>query len=216
MCICYSLVQRMHFPRVKLFTCVLGVALFSGCGSPGVPIPPSLELARPVTDLRASRKGDKVYLAWTVPTHTTDRQNLRHAGTIEICRAPATMDTCTTPVARISFQQPSRNKAAQTGSYTDQLPAASQSTLTSEFFYGVSVLNPYGRSAGLSNQVEVSAAPTLQPPSDFRAQLNRDGVRLSWNRVAAPESTGLSFVYCLYRRERGGTAAPIAGELPVQ
>ncbi|HEV2696598.1 MAG TPA: fibronectin type III domain-containing protein, partial [Terriglobales bacterium] len=125
-------------------------------------------------------------------------------------------DTCATPVARIPFQQPLRNKAAQTGNYTDQLPANSQSAMTSEFFYGVSALNPYGRSAGLSNQVEVSAAPTLQAPSDFRAELTSDGVRLSWNSVNTPESTGLHFVYRIYRSEQGRNADAIAGELPVE
>src|SRR5438309_11783271 len=54
---------------------LLGAALalpFVACGSPGPPEPPSLELPRVVTDLRATRKGDKVTLVWTVPTNTTD------------------------------------------------------------------------------------------------------------------------------------------------
>ena len=51
----------------NILICVLGSAVLVSCGAPGVPIPPALELAKPVTDLRAARKGDKVYLAWTVP-----------------------------------------------------------------------------------------------------------------------------------------------------
>src|SRR3954453_4699581 len=72
-------------------------ALLTGCGTPGVPLPPSLELAKPVTDLRAVRKGDKVYLAWSVPVLTTDRQNIRHPGLTRVCRGldPA-LPTCET------------------------------------------------------------------------------------------------------------------------
>lgn len=194
---------------------MLTVALLAGCGSPGVPLPPSLELARPVTDLHASRKGDKVYLAWTMPTQTTDRQNLRHGGTVEICRVvdPAMKD-CGTPIARIPFQRSSKANP-KPGSYTDQLPVMLQVPATSFLVYAVSVLNPYGRSAGLSNQVQVPAAPTLPPPDDFRAQLTAEGVQLSWKPVTAPEVPGLRFLYRVYRHEQGGKADVIAGEVPV-
>ena len=64
----------------NILICMLGSAVLVSCGTPGVPIPPALELAKPVTDLRAARKGDRVYLAWTVPAKTTDRQTVRHPG----------------------------------------------------------------------------------------------------------------------------------------
>ncbi len=40
----------------------------AGCGAPGIPMPPSLELPRPVDDLAAVRKGGRVVLTWTAPT----------------------------------------------------------------------------------------------------------------------------------------------------
>src|ERR1017187_8347248 len=63
------------------------LVLLSGCASSGPPLPPSLEVPSPVTDLRALRKGDKVYLAWTEPTKTTDHQAIRHSGPTLICRS---------------------------------------------------------------------------------------------------------------------------------
>ncbi len=45
----------------------------TGCGTPGAPQLPSLQLARPVDDLTASRKGNKVQLDWTLPRKNTDR-----------------------------------------------------------------------------------------------------------------------------------------------
>ena len=48
--------------------------MFTACATIGPPQPPSLDLPKPPTDLRAVRKGDRVILTWTAPTVTTDRQ----------------------------------------------------------------------------------------------------------------------------------------------
>jgi hypothetical protein len=127
------------------------------------------------------------------------------------------MKACGSPVARIPFQAPSRNVNANQnqGSYTDQLALGEQVSPTAEFVYAVNVLNPYSRSAGLSNQVQVPAAPTLPPPSEFHAQLTAEGVQLSWAVVTPPQVPGLRFVYRIYRREQGGNKDVIAGEVPV-
>ena len=90
----------------NILICVLGSAVLVSCGAPGVPIPPALELAKPVTDLRAARKGDKVYLAWTVPAKTTDRQSVRHPGATRICRSlKVPLADCKNPVAQIPAAQ---------------------------------------------------------------------------------------------------------------
>ena len=71
------------------FICILVIGLWcaGGCGAPGVPMPPSLALPRPVNDLAAVRKGGRVLLTWTEPTETTDRQNIRRQGDTLVCRA---------------------------------------------------------------------------------------------------------------------------------
>src|SRR5713226_3246514 len=91
----------------KLGLCLLAAAPLAGCGSPGVPLPPSLELARPVSDLRALRKGNTVYLTWSAPEATTDRHNIRHPGSTEVCRALGTiMRECGVVVGQIPFAKP--------------------------------------------------------------------------------------------------------------
>src|SRR5215470_12848024 len=100
----------MVLKRSKIWLPLLLPALMASCGSPGVPLPPSLELARPITDLRAFRKGDRVYLTWTIPTQTTERQNLRHGGVVNVCRAIDTAITrCGTSVAQVPFPRVPRN-----------------------------------------------------------------------------------------------------------
>ncbi len=60
---------RLHW----LIGCGLMLATFAGCGTPGAPLPPSLQLARPVDNLTASRKGNRVQLDWTLQRKNTDR-----------------------------------------------------------------------------------------------------------------------------------------------
>jgi hypothetical protein len=205
----------MRWTKVYIAVFASVTSVLIGCGAPGVPVPPSLEVARPVTDLHATRKGDSVYLTWTMPTHTTDRQNLRHAGTIVVCRAigQAGKD-CPTPVARIPFQPSSRNAAPQSETYTDHVDTSNAAPVAN-FAYAISVLNRYGRSAGFSNQAEVPAAPTLQPPTDFHAQLDADGVHLLWNAVKPPDISGVRFFYRIYRRDAATRQDTIAGEVTV-
>ena len=71
--------------RLSQFLRTLGLALASvglltGCAKSAVPVPPSLELARPVGDLTAERKGNRVLLNFTVVAATTDGRDSRRGG----------------------------------------------------------------------------------------------------------------------------------------
>jgi hypothetical protein len=202
----------------NILICVLGSAMLVSCGAPGIPIPPALELPKPVTDLRAARKGDKVYLAWTVPAKTIDRQSVRHLGSTRICRSlKVPLADCKNPLAEIPAAQfPSPASAADhkgappkvEAHYTDILsPELQEQGSAAEITYAVSVQNENGRSAGLSNQVQVTSAPTFPPPDHFRAQVKSDGVLLSWDcPPAISASGGIAHKLRIYRREQGKPA----------
>ena len=210
----------MNFAKRKLglAICALFAVFPSACGNPGPPVPPSLELARPVRDLHATRKGDTVTLTWTAPTRTTDGHNIRHWGKTEVCRATEKVTACDTPIAELPPDKISEDeKGSRTKTYTDNVAALeAHGTADSVIVYAVNVLNSYGRSAGLSNRVEVPAAPTLAAPQDVRAQLSEEGVTLTWESVSPPSQTsGIEFLYRVYRQEISGERTVIAGEVPL-
>ena len=213
----------------KLMLSLSVTATLVGCGVPGIPKPPSLDLAQPVVDLRAVRKGDRVYLDWTVPGETTDHLTVRHLGATQICRSlSAAISDCTNPVGEVPAPQlpgasPQRNKPAKPNtksraSYVDHLPG----TLLSEnsgaqIFYAISVLNGKGRSAGISNIVQVPAVPALPPPTDFQGRVAAEGVVLSWTGILHPAQTaGLRHVYRVYRRPESGNTDTVVGEVPLE
>jgi hypothetical protein len=204
----------------NVLICALGCALLVSCGAPGVPIPPALELAKPVIDLRAARKGNRVDLAWTVPAKTTDRQAVRHPGVTLVCRSlrePVT--DCKNPAAEVPpdrFPLLASNSAGKNAptqkvlaTFTDILPEELQKQDPSaQLVYAVSVRNENGRSAGLSNQVQVPSAPTLPPPDRFRAEVQRDGVLLAWDcPPAATAPDAVAHRMRIYRGEPGKQTA---------
>jgi hypothetical protein len=193
--------------------------LISGCASPGPPLPPSLELPTPVTDLRAVRNADQVYLSWTVPAETTDHQALRHLGPTRICRSIGVMTTCGTVVGQVpppSLTSPTHNSQPVLANYTDTLPRDLQlANPASHVLYAVSVLNGSGRSAGLSNLIEVPAAPTLTAPATFNATVTADGVVLAWSPVNVLALDDLHYLYRVYRKQDDNKAEMVVAEVPL-
>ena len=211
-------------PATSKFLLALGAPLmFTACATMGPPQPPSLELPKPPSDLRATRKGDHVTLTWTDPSITTDRQKIRRPGPTRICRGLASgLTQCGLPVGEAPPQpnsnptQAGKQKIAR--SYTDLLSEQVQSDDPSAFAaYAVEMLNAGGRSAGLSNQVRVSLARTLPPPQDFAANVTGQGVVLTWTNTipAASPTSAAHYVYRMYRRLEGSGEQILVGEVPV-
>ena len=198
-------------------------SLLTSCGRPGIPLPPSLELPKPVTDLHAKRKGDRVYLTWTAPARTTDRQPIRHFGPTRICRSVGLpLEACSSTIAEVPSISSTISSNKNSGpspnpkSYVDILPKSALTDPFASLTYAVEVMNDRGRSAGLSNKAQVPAAPTLPPPNSFAAEVTSDGVILSWVPVPNPvEISGIHYLYRTYRREENSKMETIAGELPL-
>jgi len=203
--------------------CVLLGLTLTDCGVPGLPRPPSLDLPQPVSDLRAVRKGDTVFLAWTVPSETTDGVKIRKLGFTRICRKPdARSRDCTNSAGTVGPPQPAeeahgKSSATEkvTASYTEQVPKALLGNdPAAELFYAVSVLNQNGRSAGLSNEVAVPAIVALPPPTDFRAVVTAAGILLSWDGFSQTADTQeMRHLYRVYRRELGTNVDTVVGQV---
>ncbi|MCU1302527.1 MAG: hypothetical protein JWQ87_2811 [Candidatus Sulfotelmatobacter sp.] len=191
---------------------VAALGWITGCASIGPPLPPSLELPRPPSDLRASRKGDQVKLTWTIPALTTDRQSVRYLGKTRVCRSlAATIKQCEAAVGEAAppagFASSRKSKSQKVrASFTDTLPSAIQQEHPTGFAtYAVEVLNKAGKGAGISNQVHVALVPTLPPFDGFGARTTAQGVLLSWKCKAAsvPRREEIKYLFRIYRREEG-------------
>ncbi len=213
----------MRLQLYRLCGSLLLVAALSGCGTPGAPQPPSLQLARPVDDLTASRKGNRVELDWSLQRKNTDRTLVKHLPAIHICRRQGTglMSTCDV-VAEVSPPQhppqPKNKKeeeAAIRMRYVDSLPAQLGQENPADFVtYAVEEVNSHGRSAGLSNQVPIPVAPTIPAPGELTARVSGEGVRISWSGPAPPAAPkGLNFRYRITRKPVGAPAYTVLADV---
>lgn len=192
---------------------LLLLVLLTGCASSGPPLPPSLEVPSPVTDLRVLRKGDKVYLAWTGPARTTDHQAIRHPGPTLICRSRENaMKECGTAadeVPAVAVTEKIRSKkqalpAKTTVTYTDRLPILPGVQPEDEINYAVEVLNDRKRGAGLSNQVRVPLLPAVPPPDGFQAEVTAQGVKITWPCPSPPlQLANVEYRLQVFRRLEG-------------
>lgn len=212
-----SLFFRMRRLRARSAAVLAASLLMTACASVAPPQPPSLDLPKPPSDLRATRKGEHVRLTWTVPSVTTDRQTIRKVGVTQICRAPAaSLTQCGNPIGQAAKPAtPTGANQKVTGSYVDTLPPQLQRDAPgASATYAVEVLNAVGRGAGLSNQVRLRLARTLPPPRDFAARVAGEGVVLTWTSDPAktrPTPT-LHYVYRIARRLEGSSQWNVAGE----
>jgi len=197
---------------------VAALLVLTGCASIAPPQPPSLDLPKPPSDLKAVRKGDSVTLTWSVPTLTTDRQRARSLGVTRICRSAAALTQCGTPVGQVNPPASSSNKNAAgniVATCVDSIPSEMQSDNADAFaLFAIEVQNADGRSAGLSNVVRVPLIRTLAPPQNFQAHVVKEGVALSWTGGSAPsiQDARVQYKYRIYRRQEGTAGWMLAGE----
>jgi hypothetical protein len=208
--------------NLRIATLASLCVILAGCAQTGPPLPPSLELPKPPTDLRATRKGNVVTLTWSEPTLTTDHQTMRYLGPTLICRGSETeMANCGNSLAMAPppttatkpAKQSQRKPTPEFQTYIDTLPPSAQhDNPDAELTYAVEVLNRNARGAGLSNRVRVSAITTLPAPNDLAANLTDDGVDLTWTSVAEPPTQpGVQYRYRIYRKNESSGNEAAAG-----
>jgi hypothetical protein len=156
--------------------------LLAGCGMPGAPLPPSLNLPVPVNDLSAVRTGGQVALTWTMPKKTTDKVLLTGNIAVRICRNQTSSTPCT--VAATLQLAPGADAA-----FTDTLPPALATGAPRALTYFVELVNRKGRSAGLSNSAEVLAGEAPPAIENLTAEMSKDGVLLHWAPAPAESSS---------------------------
>ncbi|HEY5331734.1 MAG TPA: fibronectin type III domain-containing protein [Acidobacteriaceae bacterium] len=145
----------------------------AGCGMPGAPMPPSLNLPIPVNDLSAVRTGGQVALTWTMPAKTTDKVLLKGSITVRICRNESAASRCSL-VATLQLAPKSD------ASFTDTLPSPLAAGSPRVLSYFVELVNRKGRSAGLSNSAAILAGEAPPAIENLTAQMRKDGVLLHW------------------------------------
>ncbi len=152
---------------------------------PGTPLPPSLNLPVQVSDLAATRTGERVRLTWTMPTKNTDKLLLKGKVQVRVCRKVGNAPDCA----------PVENLEKDPGAAVDvgqELPEELATGMPRPLTYYLELLNKNGRSAGLSNPTIVAAGEAPAAVLGLDAQIQKIGVVLHWNAALdGPQATSV-------------------------
>jgi hypothetical protein len=140
---------------------------------PGAPQPPTLNIPNRVTDLSALRAGNQVSLTWKMPIRNTDKLLLKDTVAVRVCRNQSSAAGCNVVA---SLQLAPNSDAA----YSDALPPALTTGTPRVLTYFVELQNRKGRSAGLSNGVDIPAGEVPPAVTGLSAEIRNDGVLLNW------------------------------------
>lgn len=171
--------SSMHKARwIALAVGMASALVLAGCGTPGAPQPPSLNLPDAVTDLSATRAGNQVSLTWTMPKRNTDKLLLKDSIVVRICRKEGSDKSCTVAGGDLQLAP------ASDGTFTDTLPAALAAGAPRPLSYFVELRNRNGRSAGLSNAAQILAGEAPAPVTGLSAEVRKQGMALRWTAIA--------------------------------
>src|SRR5882724_1287655 len=141
-----------------------------GCGTPGAPLPPSLGLPKPVSDLQAVRKGDTVTLTWSAPTETSDGELIRKPGKMQLSRTVSFESATRKVVADLPLEPSLKQNRAPAFTATDSLTSLLEPGSIRDYaVYSVVAASKSGKDAGPSNQVSVPLVLTPHVPQKVQA-----------------------------------------------
>jgi hypothetical protein len=185
-----------------VLACALG-CLLVGCGTPGSPLPPSLNLPVRATDLAAERAGNQVTLTWTMPRRTTDKILLKDPVMVRVCWNEGTPHCV--PAGEKAFAP------GATATYSETLPAALTAGAPRPVRFYVEAINRNQRSAGLSNGAPILAGEGPAPLEKLTAEVGKSGVVLHWTAGDAQDAVRLHRTLLnppAAKRDKGPLSAP--------
>ncbi len=157
--------------------------VFAGCGAPGDPMPPLLNIPERTTDLEASQQAGELIVRWTLPSLSTEALPVKDLNRVVLLSREAEAG----PVDASAFEDGAQELASlsepKPGERIERrfpLPAAQGKRVA----LAVKNYNHRGRSQGLSNLVVLEIAPPLSAPRDLKATTQRTAIRLEWGEVA--------------------------------
>jgi len=163
-----------------------GCLWFAGCGYIGEPLPPALNIPNTVADLRATERGDKLVIRFTIPERTTENLPLKRVSGVDLRLWPS--DGKPFELERVlAASQTVPVTADKAGPVTAETETAPW--IGRELFFIVRTAGPGRRLSGWSNIAVVTVAPPLSPPalSGIAVEAVPNGVRLRWHYERLPE-----------------------------
>lgn len=161
--------------------------VLAGCGYPGDPLPPALNIPERIQDLRVLQRGNRLLVAFTAPLMTTDKLVLRQMPALELYAGPAPAGEFNADAWAATAESFTREAGGEAETLFD-LPAAKWAGR--EIVIGARAIGPTGRRSAWSNLVIAAVVAPIATPGGLRARATPEGVFLEWNSGDAADGHG--------------------------
>ncbi len=176
-----------------------GLLLINSCAYVGEPLPPALNIPRPVTALAVEQVGAKVAISFVLPVQTTEELPLR-IGAIELRAGPVE-----------AAAWPGDSQAADTTRDAEGKIASGAINASvwigKRILTGVRVQSKQGKWSAWSPLTPLDVIDSVVSPEDVKAEAAPEGVRIQWRAI---ERKGVAM-----RIERRSGAGPVFVEAAI-
>ena len=159
-------------------------SLWVGCGVPGPPLPPLLEIPEPVQDLSAAQVGSRIHLVWSPPRLTTEGTRVQRLERLEVhavfLEGGTSLESFPEQARLVATLQAASPQPEQ---MVYELPLG-EDRIGRTAFFAVKARNDKGRDGGFSNIASIQIVDLPGPPAQLEATLAEEAVRLRWRAAA--------------------------------
>jgi hypothetical protein len=185
---------RFHFKREWAFLLVQlsNLSLLAACGNIGDPLPPLVQIPKPISDLTARQFGKQVKLSWTLPQLNIDGSKATTLDRLEIYRLSTQPGNAILPDMDQSGYSAAKWMVLEKNSFdnyrngeklmlTDRLTGLDDMEIfQNEFTYAIKAVNRKMKDAGYSNLAQLRVYPVACPPEVVKTSLAERFIELSW------------------------------------
>jgi hypothetical protein len=193
---CYY--SRFLFKKEFAFLLVQlsNLSFLVACGNIGDPLPPLIQIPKPISDLAATQFGKQVKLSWTLPKLNIDGSEAKSLARLEIYRLSTQPGTVILPDLDQSGYSATKWMVLETSSFdnyrvgeklvlTDRLTGLDDKEIfQNEFSYAIKAINRKMKDAGYSNLTQLRVYPVAFPPEGVQASLAEHFIELRWEPPA--------------------------------
>lgn len=149
------------------------LGLLAGCGYPGPPLPPALNIPKQISDFRADQTGDWIFVRFTLPVQTTENLAVGELQAITLYAGPddGNFNPEAWGAAAVRYQIPA-------GATEYSIPVTDW--VGRRIILTVRTTGPSGRDSDYSNFSFLNVGAPLAMPSSVSAKNVEDGVALTW------------------------------------
>ena len=148
----------------------------ASCGYIGDPLPPALNIADRIVDLRAVEYGDRIIVDFTIPPLTTEGLALTSPGEVDLRIGPGETPFDENRWSATARKTPASASAA--GPVRVEFKVAPW--IGKQVVIGVRLVNKKGRASGWSNMVPMNVVAPIAAPVNVAAEPAQQGARITW------------------------------------